>query len=274
MGQFNVFNPDTWQYASDNIFVWRNSTFTNPDNQKLTEKDITPYISEIINRVQICVTPNININQAYYTWNNVISDCLDGLLAGKELKKISSEILIKVMTVPLEDENFDILYPDTWHKATDKDFFWKGEPVTNTNTDKPVTEYQMALHFQKQFESLAKDRSPLTMREKRDYILQFFDQAVEDAKKNDEKPEPTGEFDILDTNTWDNASEKQLVWQGQPLKMANGNPLSEIEAVSFLVPLIQFMGKKKQLEKDYVKKIINNTLNKLLLNDGVPKKTK
>jgi len=76
-------------------------------------------------------------------------------------------------------------------------------------------------------------------------------------------------FNILETESWDMASDKQLFWQGKPLKKPNGSPMLENEAVSFLVPLIQFMGKKKQLTKEYVTKIITNTLDKVILNDEI-----
>jgi hypothetical protein len=75
-----------------------------------------------------------------------------------------------------------------------------------------------------------------------------------------------GVFDILDIGTWDKASDKQLVWQGQPLKKGDGSQASEKEMVSLLIPFIKFMGKGKEVTPDYVNKIITGTLNKMLRN--------
>jgi hypothetical protein len=157
-------------------------------------------------------------------------------------------------------KKFNILDPETWDNATENALYWKGEPAIDDSTGKPITEKEMASYFKKVFGEYEKERPTLTNQEKAVYITDFFNKPINSSKKV---------FDIMDRDTWHNASDKQLVWQGVPLFKTDGNPMPETEAASFLDIVIRFIGRNKQLSEKNITAIITKTLNKTIQNGNV-----
>jgi hypothetical protein len=183
---------------------------------------------------------------------------------------------------------FNITDPYTWSNASSKkQMSWKNNTIFDVDTGKNASELKM-VGFIGELLGLIQGN---TSKEKIakygvEKIIELIMDGLVIQRKDasnivsvisemiNKETAPKLNFDILNTETWDKASIKQLVWQGQPLKMANGDPMTETEAVLFLADLIKFMGRKKELTKDYVIKVITNSLNKILQAEETPNETK
>jgi hypothetical protein len=178
--------------------------------------------------------------------------------------------------------NFDISNINTWAKASSKkEFSWKGTTFSNKESYKSSLNYNELEMMSYVSDLLTNIETKSSKDEMLKYGLHTVIGLLLDKLKDNVPPETACEelaklvkgndaFNILDTRTWDKASDNLLVWQGKPLKKGDGNQVSEKDMVSLLIPLIRFMGKGKELTPDYVNKIITGTLNKMPINGEPP----
>ena len=184
MSKLNIINEDTWQFATDNDFVWKEDTcFNEENNKKITEREMVPFLRQIMNIIDDTVGKQKTIN---YGREKVITFVLDSIFAKVIPEDIPSEVLclidmglepnivhtvyqsIKNKQDSKKNGKLNIIDETTWEFASDDEFIWKDKIINGSLIDKSITTctekvvvklFKQALNFKNDFiQTIGKDK--------------------------------------------------------------------------------------------------------------------
>ena len=152
---FNVLEENTWQFAMENDFIWKDNTcFNEENNRQINEREMVAFLKQLMNIIDTTVGKSKTIN---YGRDKVISFVLDSIFAKVIPEDIPSEVLcliemgiepnlvhtvyqgIKNKKKNEDNRNFNILDITTWESATDSEFIWKGKKIDVSQIKKSAT---------------------------------------------------------------------------------------------------------------------------------------
>jgi hypothetical protein len=153
MGKFEVLNENTWNFASNNDFVWNDTTcFNEENNRQINEKEMVVFLKQLFDILERGVSRS---KTEEYGRSKIITYMLDSLFAKTEPEDIPCEIITiinmgidpslahtvyqSIKNKNNENKNsnekksimdkLNILDESTWKFATDDEFIWKGKQI-------------------------------------------------------------------------------------------------------------------------------------------------
>jgi len=91
MGKFEVLNENTWNFASNNDFVWNDTTcFNEENNRQINEKEMVAFLKQLFDLLERGVSRS---KTEEYGRDKIITYMLDSLFAKTEPEDIPCEII-------------------------------------------------------------------------------------------------------------------------------------------------------------------------------------
>lgn len=160
MEKFDVLNENTWDFASNDDFVWKDNTcFNEENNRQINEKEMVAFLKQLFGILEGGVSRS---KTEEYGRSKIITYMLDSLFAKTEPEDIPCEIITiinmgidpslahtvyqSIKNKNNENKNsnekknitdkLNILDDTTWKFATDDEFIWKGKQIDGSQIKK------------------------------------------------------------------------------------------------------------------------------------------
>jgi hypothetical protein len=227
---FNVLDEATWNLATDNDFTWKDNTFHDKDDDKqISEKVIITLLSKVMGHIDTLFSLPTTRR---YGRQNIITEFLDGLVAGMPNEVVLGKIVQKI---PYGHRLFDIQDLESWGFASAKPLLWKDQPLYNPDGD-PIIEKEIVQFFISIFLFL-EEKEPLTSEHKIKAVNNILDRmakyqsdpnGMEKAKSefleesNNDTAGEVSKFDPKNPETYQYAVNKQLIIDGIKIYDKNG----------------------------------------------------
>jgi hypothetical protein len=151
MDKFNILDENTWKFATDIDFEWKDNTcFNEENNRQISEKEMIAFLGQLFELVERSVT---KVQTQKYGRDKIISYMLDALFAKTIPEDIPCEVIL-IITNGTDSSQahivyqnfknsggklFNILDESTWKLATDNEFTWKGKKINVAQIKKGAT---------------------------------------------------------------------------------------------------------------------------------------
>ncbi|GAB6276297.1 MAG: hypothetical protein SAMD01599839_08370 [Rectinema sp.] len=174
--KFDIYNQSSWNVASNRKFKWGLYTFINDETGKpYTEKELVSFFGNVFAQLD-----RHGHNYSLVNKRMIINSMLQGYV-----DKASEP----------EHPPFDILYPELWGYASDRQLVWDGVPLCNVESGGPFSEKDAVAFFEATLAFLEHNGSKLSLEKKQQAIRTVLDRmkitntksAIEQRKQTEQE---------------------------------------------------------------------------------------
>lgn len=156
--KFDIYDQSSWIAASNRKFKWGRYTFINDETGKpYTEKELVSFFVNVFAQLD-----RHGHNYSLVNKHMIINSTLQGYV-----DRLSES----------EHPPFDILYPELWGYASDRQLIWDGVPLCNAESGGPLCEKDAVAFFEAIFAFLEHNGSKLPLEKKQQAIRTVLDRA-------------------------------------------------------------------------------------------------
>jgi hypothetical protein len=216
---FNILDFDTWEYASDSVFVLNGKTVIEMDEnaEAFTEKNMVKAITDVIRGISRNDGAKEKIQKKGR--KNIIERLINNMDLGMSFTESVDEMIHWLNSSGDESGKFDIFDFDSWKYASLRPFFWKDKKLFSAKDGKALTEEDIVELFQAIFGFLERNGDKISREVKQNGINNGLNrmakcQSDPDCYIMQQGKIPKGIFNPRDPDTYQFAADRPLVIDG------------------------------------------------------------